>query len=212
VPGQEATTGDNVTMRVDAVVCRQVIDPLKAIINVQNCQFAVSQVAQTSLRSVIGQSDIDQLLSEREKVNAHLKDVIDAPTEQPWGVCVERAEGKDVALPESMKRSMPRQGEAERERRADHRRRRGIPGIQEARPGRHGHGRRPGRIATAAAADCRRGRRRENSTLVMPAPAESLRFFDRAAPPQPGRPHRPLCRPRRPCPIYPPSRRQPAPP
>jgi hypothetical protein len=95
-----------------------VIDPIKAIINVQNYQFAVSQVAQTSLRSVIGQSDMDQLLSEREKVNAHLKDVIDAPTEQPWGIRVERVEVKDVALPESMKRSMSRQAEAERERRA----------------------------------------------------------------------------------------------
>jgi regulator of protease activity HflC (stomatin/prohibitin superfamily) len=66
---------------------------------VQNYQFAVSQVAQTSLRSVIGQSDMDQLLSERDKVNAHLKDVIDAPTEQPWGIRVERVEVKDVALP-----------------------------------------------------------------------------------------------------------------
>src|SRR5581483_10473162 len=118
VPGQEAITRDNVTLRVDAVVYYRVIDPLKAIINVQNYQFAVSQVAQTSLRSVIGQSDMDQLLSEREKINAHLKDVIDAPTEQPWGVRVERVEVKDVSLPESMKRSMSRQAEAERERRA----------------------------------------------------------------------------------------------
>jgi regulator of protease activity HflC (stomatin/prohibitin superfamily) len=90
VPGQEAITRDNVTLRVDAVVYFRVIDPLKAIINVQNYQFAVAQVAQTSLRSVIGQSDMDQLLSEREKVNAHLKDVIDVPTEQPWGIRVER--------------------------------------------------------------------------------------------------------------------------
>ena len=102
VPGQEAITRDNVTLRVDAVVYYRVIDPLKAIINVQNYKFAVSQVAQTSLRSVIGQSDMDQLLSERQKINAHLKDVIDAPTEQPWGIRVERVEVKDVALPESM--------------------------------------------------------------------------------------------------------------
>jgi regulator of protease activity HflC (stomatin/prohibitin superfamily) len=102
---------------VDAVVYYRVIDSLKAIINVQNHQFAASQVAQTSLRSMIGQSDMDQLLSEREKVNAHVKDVIDAPTE-PWGIRVERVEVKDVALPESMKRSTSRQAEAERERRA----------------------------------------------------------------------------------------------
>src|SRR6266699_1641967 len=118
VPGQEAITRDNVTLRVDAVVYYRVIDPLKAIVNVQNYTYAVSQVAQTSLRSVIGQSDMDQLLSEREKINAHLKDVIDEPTEQPWGIRVERVEIKDVALPESMKRSMSRQAEAERERRA----------------------------------------------------------------------------------------------
>src|SRR5580704_6599272 len=84
VPSQEAITRDNVTLRVDAVVYYRVIDPLKAIINIQNYTYAVSQVAQTSLRSVIGQSNMDQLLSERDKVNAHLKDVIDAPTEGPW--------------------------------------------------------------------------------------------------------------------------------
>jgi len=78
----------------------------------------VSQVAQTSLRSVIGHSDLDLLLSERDKVNAKLKEVIDAPTEEPWGIRVERVEVKDISLPESMKRSMSRQAEAERERRA----------------------------------------------------------------------------------------------
>jgi regulator of protease activity HflC (stomatin/prohibitin superfamily) len=118
VPGQDAITRDNVTLKVDAVVYYRVVDPVKAIINVQNYTFAISQVAQTSLRSVIGQSDMDQLLSEREKINAHLKDVIDEPTEQPWGIRVERVEIKDVSLPESMKRSMSRQAEAERERRA----------------------------------------------------------------------------------------------
>jgi regulator of protease activity HflC (stomatin/prohibitin superfamily) len=101
VPAQETITRDNVTLRVDAVVYYRVVNPLKAIINVQNYEFAVSQAAQTSLRPVIGQSDMDQRLSEREKVNARLKDVIDAPTEQPWGIRVERGEVKDVALPES---------------------------------------------------------------------------------------------------------------
>src|SRR5258708_16764102 len=118
VPGQEGITRDNVTVRVDAVVYYRVIDPVKAIINVQNYTYAVSQVAQTSLRSVIGHSDLDQLLSERDKVNAKLKEVIDAPTEEPWGIRVERVEGKDISLPHSMKRSMSRQADAERERRA----------------------------------------------------------------------------------------------
>src|ERR1700728_3604583 len=118
VPGQEAITRDNLNMKVDAVVYYRVIDPVKAIINVQNYTYAVSQAAQTSLRSVIGQSDMDQLLSEREMVNARLKETIDEPTEEPWGIRVERVEVKDVSLPESMKRSMSRQAEAERERRA----------------------------------------------------------------------------------------------
>jgi regulator of protease activity HflC (stomatin/prohibitin superfamily) len=183
VPGQEAITRDNVTLRVDAVVYYRVIDPVKAIINVQNYTYAVSQVAQTSLRSVIGQSNMDQLLSERDKVNAHLKDVIDAPTEQPWGVRVERVEVKDVSLPESMKRSMSRQAEAERERRAR---------IISA-DGEYQASKKLAQAAAVMAADPAALQLRllqtvvevaaeKNSTLVMPVPVELLRFFDRAAP------------------------------
>ena len=109
---EEAITLNNVTVRVDAVVYCRMIDPFKAIINVQNYDYAVSQAAQISLRSVIGQNDLDQLLSGREKINAHLKDVIDAPTKESWGIRVERVELKDISLPGSMKRSMPRQAEA----------------------------------------------------------------------------------------------------
>jgi regulator of protease activity HflC (stomatin/prohibitin superfamily) len=183
VPGQDAITRDNVTLKVDAVVYYRVVDPFKAIINVQNYTFAVSQVAQTSLRSVIGQSDMDQLLSERDKINAHLKDVIDAPTEEPWGIKVERVEIKDVSLPESMKRSMSRQAEAERERRA-----RIISADGEYQASK--------KLAQAAAvmtADPAALQLRllqtvvevaaeKNSTLVMPVPVELLRFFDRMAP------------------------------
>jgi regulator of protease activity HflC (stomatin/prohibitin superfamily) len=183
VPGQEAITRDNVTLRVDAVVYYRVIDPIKAIINVQNYKFAVSQVAQTSLRSVIGQSDMDQLLSERDKINTHLKDVIDEPTEQPWGIRVERVEIKDVALPESMKRSMSRQAEAERERRAR---------IISA-DGEYQASKKLAQAAAVMAADPAALQLRllqtvvevaaeKNSTLVMPVPVELLRFFDRAAP------------------------------
>ena len=182
VPAQEAITRDNVTMRVDAVVYYRVIDPIKAIINVQDYTFAVSQVAQTSLRSVIGQSDMDQLLSERDKVNAHLKDVIDEPTEGPWGIRVERVEVKDVSLPESMKRSMSRQAEAERERRAR---------IITA-DGEYQASKRLAQAAAVMAADPAALQLRllqtvvevaaeKNSTLVMPIPVELLRFFDRAA-------------------------------
>jgi len=183
VPAQEAITRDNVTLRVDAVVYYRVVDPVKAIINVQNYTFAVAQVAQTSLRSVIGQSDMDQLLSERDKVNAHLKDVIDAPTEGPWGIRVERVEVKDVSLPESMKRSMSRQAEAERERRAR---------IISA-DGEYQASKKLAQAATVMAADPAALQLRllqtvvevaaeKNSTLVMPVPVELLRFFDRMAP------------------------------
>ena len=184
VPGQEGITRDNVTVRVDAVVYYRVIDPVKAIINVQNYTFAVSQVAQTSLRSVIGHSDLDQLLSERDKVNAKLKEVIDAPTEEPWGIRVERVEVKDISLPDSMKRSMSRQAEAERERRAR---------IISA-DGEYQASKKLAQAATVMSADPAALQLRllqtvvevaaeKNSTLVMPVPVELLRFFDRAARP-----------------------------
>jgi regulator of protease activity HflC (stomatin/prohibitin superfamily) len=183
VPGQEAITRDNVTLRVDAVVYYRVVDALKAVVNVQNYTYAVSQVAQTSLRSVIGQSDMDQLLSERDKINAHLKEVIDAPTEEPWGIRVERVEVKDVSLPESMKRSMSRQAEAERERRAR---------IISA-DGEYQASKKLAQAAAVMSADPAALQLRllqtvvevaaeKNSTLVMPIPVELLRFFDRAAP------------------------------
>src|SRR5580693_6258414 len=116
VPAQEGITKDNVSVRVDAVVYFRVVDPVKATINVQNYMFAISQQSQTSLRSIIGQSDLQQLLSDRDTVNRELRRIIDEPTEGPWGVRVERVEVKDVSLPESMKRSMARQAEAEREK------------------------------------------------------------------------------------------------
>ena len=118
VPAQEGITRDNVSVRVDAVVYFRVVDAIKATINVQDYMSAVSNQAQTSLRSIIGQSEMDQLLAERETVNRELRRIIDEPTEEPWGVRVERVEIKDVSLPEGMKRSMSRQAEAERERRA----------------------------------------------------------------------------------------------
>src|SRR5919206_768538 len=117
VPAQDGITRDNVTVKVDAVVYFNVVDPIRAIINVQNYLFAVSQVAQTSLRSMIGKSDLDDLLSNRERLNEGLELMIDSPALE-WGIHIDRVEIKDVALPESMKRSMSRQAEAERERRA----------------------------------------------------------------------------------------------
>jgi regulator of protease activity HflC (stomatin/prohibitin superfamily) len=185
IPAQGAITKDNVTLTVDAVVYYRVIDPVRAIINVQHYPTAVSQVAQTSLRSVIGRADLDTLLSDRDQINAELQAVIDAPTEGPWGLHIDRVEVKDVALPEGMKRSMSRQAEAERERRA-----RVIAADGEFQ-------------ASAKLADAARAMAdtpgalqlrllqtvvdvaaEKNSTLVMPFPVELLRFFERATQPE----------------------------
>jgi regulator of protease activity HflC (stomatin/prohibitin superfamily) len=186
VPAQEGITRDNVSVRVDAVVYFRVVDPIKATINVQNYMFAVSQQAQTSLRSIIGQSEMDQLLAERETVNRELRRIIDEPTEGPWGIRVERVEIKDVSLPEGMKRSMSRQAEAERERRA-----RIITADGEYQASK--------RLAAAANVMARdpaalqlrllqtvvEVAAERNSTLVMPVPVELLRFFDKFSPTTP---------------------------
>ena len=117
IPAQEGITRDNVTVRVDAVIYFKVVDPRRAIVDVEDYQLAVGQVAQTSLRSIIGQSELDDLLTNRERLNQGLAIMIDSPAVD-WGVHIDRVEIKDVALPESMKRSMSRQAEAERERRS----------------------------------------------------------------------------------------------
>jgi len=186
VPAQEGMTRDNVSVRVDAVVYFRVVEPIKATVNVQNYINAISQQAQTSLRSIIGQSELDQLLAERELVNRELRRIIDEPTEEPWGVRVERVEIKDVSLPEQMKRSMSRQAEAERERRA-----RIITADGEYQASK--------RLAAAAAVMAKDPAAlqlrllqtvvevagEKNSTLVMPVPVELLRFFEKMAPGQP---------------------------
>ena len=117
VPAQEGITRDNVTVRVDAVVYYRVIDPVKALVEVQDFSFAMIQVAQTSLRSIIGKSELDDLLSSREQLNQGLALLLESPA-VGWGIHIDRVEIKDVALPESMKRTMARQAEADRERRA----------------------------------------------------------------------------------------------
>ncbi len=117
VPTQEAITKDNVTVRVNAVTYFNVVDPVKANVNIQNYVFGTSQIAQTTLRSIIGSINLDDLLINRDDVNARLQQIIDDLT-NPWGVKVTLVEVKDVELPETMRRAMARQAEAERERRA----------------------------------------------------------------------------------------------
>ena len=117
IPAQEVITRDNVTVRVNAVAYFRVLDPNAAVVNVADYIRATSQIAQTTLRSVLGQSALDDLLSEREKINQELQQIIDEQTE-PWGIKVSIVEVKDVELPQSMQRAMARQAEAEREKRA----------------------------------------------------------------------------------------------
>jgi regulator of protease activity HflC (stomatin/prohibitin superfamily) len=180
IPAQGAITRDNVTLTVDAVVYFRVVEPIKALVNVHDYTAAVLQVAQTALRSVIGRTDLDTLLSDRERVNVELKAVIDAPTEQPWGVLIERVEVKDVALPESMKRSMSRQAEAERERRA-----RVIAADGEFQASRRladagrAMAETPGAFQLRLLQTVVDVAAEKNSTLVMPFPVELLRFFDK---------------------------------
>jgi regulator of protease activity HflC (stomatin/prohibitin superfamily) len=178
VPPQGAITKDNVTLSVDAVVYFRVTDPVKAVVNVENYLGAISQVARTSLRSVIGRADLDTMLSDRERVNAELRAVIDTPTDD-WGITVDRVEIKDIALPEGMRRAMAHQAEAERDRRA-----RVIAADGEFQAS--------ARLADAARvmADTPGAMQlrllqtvtdvtsEQNSTLVMPLPVELLRFFE----------------------------------
>jgi regulator of protease activity HflC (stomatin/prohibitin superfamily) len=117
IPAQEAITRDNVTVRVNAVAYFRVVDPSSAIVQVEDYQRATFQIAQTSLRSVLGQSDLDELLIHRDQINQKLQQIIDEQTE-PWGIKVSIVEVKDVELPDTMKRAMARQAEAEREKRA----------------------------------------------------------------------------------------------
>ncbi|MGW6023665.1 slipin family protein [Streptomyces sp. NPDC055099] len=180
VPAQDGITRDNVTVRVDAVIYFKVIDAADAVIKVEDYRFAVSQMAQTSLRSIIGKSDLDDLLSNREKLNQGLELMIDSPA-MGWGVQIDRVEIKDVSLPETMKRSMARQAEADRERRA-----RVINADAELQASKklaeaaHQMAEEPAALqlrllqtVVAVAAE-------KNSTLVLPFPVELLRFLEKA--------------------------------
>ena len=203
VPGQEGITRDNVTVRVDAVVYFNVVDPVRAIVNVQDYPFAVSQTAQTSLRSIIGKSDLDDLLGNRERLNEGLEIMIDSPALN-WGVHIDRVEIKDVALPESMKRSMSRQAEAERERRA-----RIISADGELQASYKLSQAAATMADTPSALQLRlletvvQVAAEKNSTLVLPFPVELLRFLERAAP-ESGRSATPATPPAPPPPVPPP--------
>ncbi|MFR0356445.1 slipin family protein [Streptomyces sediminimaris] len=180
VPAQEGITRDNVTVRVDAVVYFKVTAPAEAIVRVEDYRFAVAQMAQTSLRSIIGKSELDDLLSNREKLNQGLELMIDSPAVE-WGVTIDRVEIKDVSLPEAMKRSMARQAEADRDRRA-----RVINADAELQASKKLAEAAEQMADTPAALQLRLLQTvtavaaEKNSTLVLPFPVELLRFLEKA--------------------------------
>lgn len=178
VPAQDGITRDNVTVRVDAVVYFKVIDPVRAVVEVQDYLFAMAQVAQTSLRSIIGKSELDDLLAKREPINEGLELMLDTPA-AAWGIEIDRVEIKDVALPDTMKRSMSRQAEAERERRsriitADGEKQ-ASQGLAEAATTMADT---PGALQLRLLQTMVEVAAEKNSTLVLPYPVEMLRFFD----------------------------------
>jgi regulator of protease activity HflC (stomatin/prohibitin superfamily) len=182
VPAQDGITCDNVTVRVDAVIYFKVEDPVRAAVDVQDYMSAIGQVAQTSLRSIIGKSNLDDLLSNRERLNQGLELMIDSPA-LGWGIHIDRVEIKDVALPDSMKRSIARQAEAERERRA-----RVITADGELQASQKlaqaaevmaGH---PAALQLRLLQTVVEVAAEKNSTLVLPFPVELLRFLEKATP------------------------------
>jgi regulator of protease activity HflC (stomatin/prohibitin superfamily) len=178
VPAQEGITRDNVTVKVDAVVYFRVVDPVRAIVNVEDYPFAVSQVAQTSLRSIIGKSDLDDLLTNRERLNEGLELMIDNPAVE-WGIHIDRVEIKDVALPETMKRSMSRQAEAERERRARVISAEGeLQASDRLAQAAHTMADTPGALQLRLLETIVEVAAEKNSTLVLPFPVELLRFLE----------------------------------
>ena len=184
VPAQDGITRDNVSVRVDAVVYFRVIDPVRAVVDVENYGQAIGQVAQTSLRSIIGKSDLDDLLANRERLNEGLELMIDSPA-LGWGVHIDRVEIKDVALPESMKRSMSRQAEAERERRARVISADGeLQASEKLAMAADAMSEHPAALQLRLLETVVQVASEKNSTLILPFPVELLRFLESATPRQ----------------------------
>lgn len=182
VPAQDGITRDNVTVRVDAVIYFKVADPVRAAVDVQDYMSAIGQVAQTSLRSIIGKSNLDDLLSNREHLNQGLELMIDSPA-LGWGIHIDRVEIKDVILPDSMKRSIARQAEAERERRARVITADGeLQASQKLAAAAGVMSEKPAALQLRLLQTVVEVAAEKNSTLVLPFPVELLRFLERSTP------------------------------
>jgi regulator of protease activity HflC (stomatin/prohibitin superfamily) len=185
VPAQEGITRDNVTVKVDAVVYWRVYDPVRVVVDVQNYQAAIGQVAQASLRSIIGKSELDDLLSNRERLNQGLELMMDSPAVD-WGIHIDRVDIKDVALPESMKRSMSRQAEAERERRSRVITAEGeLQASQKLAQAAQVMATQPAALQLRLLQTMVEVAAEKNSTVVLPFPVELLRFLERSTAPTP---------------------------
>jgi regulator of protease activity HflC (stomatin/prohibitin superfamily) len=182
VPGQDGITRDNVTVRVDAVIYFKVEDPIRAAVDVQDYMSAIGQVAQTSLRSIIGKSNLDDLLSNRERLNQGLELLIDSPA-LGWGIHIDRVEIKDVVLPDSMKRSIARQAEAERERRARVITAEGeLQASEKLAQAAEIMAEQPAALQLRLLQTVVEVAAEKNSTLILPFPVEMLRFLERSTP------------------------------
>jgi regulator of protease activity HflC (stomatin/prohibitin superfamily) len=182
VPAQDGITRDNVTVRVDAVIYFKVCDPVRAAVDVQDYMSAIGQVAQTSLRSIIGKSNLDDLLSNRERLNQGLELLIDNPA-LGWGIHIDRVEIKDVVLPDSMKRSIARQAEAERERRARIITADGeLQASEKLAQAAEVMAEQPAALQLRLLQTVVEVAAEKNSTLVLPFPVELLRFLERSTP------------------------------
>ena len=181
IPPQDVITKDNVTLRVNAVAYFNVVDPVRAVVAIQNYMFATSQVAQTTLRSVLGQVELDDLLVKRDSINQQLQQIIDELT-NPWGIKVTLVEVKDVELPESMRRAMGRQAEAERERRSKviHAigEKEAAQSLGEAAAILDVH---PAAMQLRVLSTMVEVSAEKNSTLIFPVPVELLRLIDTMA-------------------------------
>src|SRR4051794_10427717 len=184
VPAQEGITRDNVTVKVDAVVYYKVYDPVRVVVDVQNYQSAIEQVAQASLRSIIGKSELDDLLSNRERLNQGLEVMLDNPAVD-WGIHIDRVDIKDVALPETMKRSMSRQAEAERERRSRVITAEGeLQASEKLAEAARVMATQPAALQLRLLQTMVEVAAEKNSTVVLPFPVELLRFLERSTPPE----------------------------
>ena len=177
VPSQEGITRDNVTLKVNAVVYFRVVEPISAIVNIEDYRRATWNIAQTTLRNVLGQSELDELLAHRERINQKLQQMIDEATE-PWGIKVGMVEVKDVELPETMKRSMAKQAEAEREKRAKIISASGeFESAQQLREAAHTIAEEPVALQLRYLSTLVEIAAEKNSTILFPIPMEILKAF-----------------------------------